>query len=178
MAEQANIVFSGRLFEVELRPVAIRGGQRNFEIIRHPGAAVILPVLADGRVVLIHNYREAVGRELIEAPAGTLDPGEAPEVCAARELAEETGYRAGRVTPLLAIYSTPGIMDERLHLFLATELTPGPTAHGPGEQIRVATMELSEALAGIGGGRIVDAKTIVALLYYARFVRGGAGGGA
>jgi len=129
-------------------------------------------VLDDGRIVLIHNYRVAAAAELLEVPAGTLDPGEAPAACAARELTEETGYRAATLTPLLAFYSSPGMMTERMHLFLATGLTPGPTAHEAGEQIRVITLPLSEALAAIPAGRIVDGKTIVALLYYDRFTRG------
>lgn len=168
-----EIVFAGRKFYVERRPVDAGGARRMFDIVVHPGAAVILPVLADGRIVLIHNYRVTIGAELLELPAGTLDNGEAPEVCAVRELAEETGYRAGRLVPLVTCYSSPGIMTERMHSFLATELTPGPTAHEAGEQIRVTAMTLPDALAAVHAGRIPDGKTILTLLYYDRFVRGG-----
>lgn len=166
-----QILFQGRKFRVERRDCTINGAPHPFEIVAHPGAAVILPVLDDGRIVLIHNYRIAVGAELLELPAGAIDGAEPPEVCAARELSEETGYRAGRLTPLVSFYSSPGIFTERMHSFLATDLTPGATAHEAGEQIRVTALALADALAAIHTARIVDAKTIVTLLYYARFAR-------
>lgn len=166
-----EIVYEATKFKVAHRRFFCAGREHSYEVVLHPGAAVILPVLADGRIVLIHNVRPAVDAELLEIPAGTLDPGELPADCAARELAEETGYRAGRCEPLCAFYSTPGILNERMHLFIATELEPGPTALEDTEQIRVTAMTLDEALAGIPAGRIVDGKTIVALLYYDRFIR-------
>ena len=158
-------------FRVERWAFDANGRHLEHDIVVHPGASVILPVLPDGRIVMIYNYRVATGGELLELPAGTLDPGEDPRTCAARELAEETGYQAGRVTPLLSFYSSPGIVSERLHAFLATDLTPGDTAHEGTEQIRVAPMTLADALAAIRDGGICDAKTIAALLYYERFVR-------
>ena len=109
--------------------------------------------------------------ELLELPAGTLDPPESPLECARRELAEETGYRAGRLAPLLSFYSTPGICDEQMHVFTAHDLTSGPPAPEAGEQIRVVSMTTDEALAAIGDQRIVDGKPIAALLYYNQFVR-------
>lgn len=166
-----EVVYEARKFTVARRTFRAGGREHAYEIVLHPGAAVILPVLADGRLVLIHNTRPAVDAELLEVPAGTLDPGEDPADCAARELAEETGYRAGRIGRLTAFYSTPGILNERMHLFLATELEAGPTAHEATEQIRVTTMTLDDALAAVHRGRIVDGKTIVALLYYDRFIR-------
>ncbi len=165
-------VFAGKKFHVERRETAVDGKPHAWEVIVHPGAAVILPVLPDGRIVLIRNYRVAVDEELLELPAGTLDDQEPPEACAARELAEETGYRAGRLAPLVTFYSTPGILNECLHTFVATDLTPGPTAHENGEQIRVTPMTLADALQAIRDGKISDGKTILSLLYYDRFVRG------
>ncbi|MBP7745096.1 MAG: NUDIX hydrolase [Phycisphaerae bacterium] len=147
----------------------MRGTPHHYDIIVHPGAAVILPVLDDGRLVLIRNYRVAVGEELIELPAGTLEPGEAPATCVVRELAEETGYRAGQVTPLVSFYSSPGILTERMHTFVATQLTPGPMELDAGEEIEVTTLTLAEALSAVRAGRITDGKTILALLYYERF---------
>jgi len=132
---------------------------------------VILPLLADGRVVLIRNERPAVEAELLELPAGTLDPPEPAIECARRELTEETGYRAGRLEPLVSFYSTPGICNEHMHAFVARELTPGETEHEPSERIRVTPMEYEDTLRAIGDGRIVDAKTMVTLLYYDRYVR-------
>jgi ADP-ribose pyrophosphatase len=164
-------VFEGQKFRVEQRPFEVDGAIHVYDVIVHPGAAVILPVLDDGRLVLIHNYRIAVGQELIELPAGTLDPGETAAQCAARELTEETGYRAARVEPLVSFYSSPGILSEQMHVFLATGLMPGPTAHEAGEQIRVTPLAHAEALAAIRAGRITDGKTILALLYYECFIR-------
>lgn len=171
-ADERKIAYRAAKFNVERCAFEAGGTAHVWDLIRHPGAAAILPVLADGRLVLIRNRRIAIGECLLEVPAGTLDDGEPPERCAARELAEETGYRAGKLTPLLACYSSPGIMDERMYGFLATDLTPGPTAHESGEQIEVVQMPLDEALDGIRTGTITDGKTIVTLLYYERFVRG------
>lgn len=165
------IVFESKKFRVQRRAFERDGSRHVFDIVVHPGAAVILPLLDDGRVLLIHNYRVAVDAELLELPAGTLDPPESPEACAARELAEETGYRAGRLRPLVSFYSTPGIMTERMHVFLATELTPGSTAHEAGEHIRPMPMTQADAMEAIRTGHITDGKTILALLYYDRFVR-------
>lgn len=166
---ESPIVFEGHRFRVERRAYAVRGISHHYDIIVHPGAAVILPVLDDGQLVLIRNYRVAVGEELIELPAGTLEPGEAPATCVVRELAEETGYRAGQVTPLVSFYSSPGILTERMHTFVATQLTPGPMELDAGEEIEVTTLTLAEVLSAVRAGRITDGKTILALLYYERF---------
>jgi ADP-ribose pyrophosphatase len=167
-----TLAFTARKFRVERLDVpAADGSTHTYEVVVHPGAAVILPLLADGRVVLIRNERPAVEAELLELPAGTLDPSEPAIECARRELTEETGYRAGRLEPLVSFYSTPGICNEHMHAFVATELTPGETEHEPTERIRVTPMEYAEALRAIGDGRIVDAKTMVTLLYYDRYVR-------
>ena len=107
----------------------------------------------------------------MELPAGTIDPPEPPIECARRELAEETGYRAGKLEPLLSFYSTPGICTEHMHAFVASELAAGETAFDPGERIENWPMEYEDALRAIGDGRIVDAKTIVTLLYYDLYVR-------
>lgn len=173
---QPEVLLNSRKFRVERRHFAAGGGMHSADIVVHPGAAVILPVLPDGRVLLIHNHRVALDAELLELPAGTLDGGEDPAACAARELTEETGYRAAEVRPLCSIYASPGILTERMHVFVATGLTPGPASPEPTERIRPAPHTLAEALDGIRTGRICDAKTAVALLYYERFGREGAGG--
>ena len=167
-----NIVFSTRRFTVEQHEVRDRNGAaRLYDKIVLPGAAVALPVLDDGRIVLIRNYRFVVEETLLELPAGMLDEGESPMECARRELMEETGFRAGQVTPLLSFYSTPGMCNEVLHSFLVTDLVSGESAREPGEQIENHPMVLVEALRAIGDGRVKDAKTIVTLLYYERYVR-------
>lgn len=152
-------------FSVErVERVSPDGTKRAREVVRHPGAVAIVPRLADGRVCLIRNYRVSVADTLIEIPAGTLEPGEPPEQCAARELTEETGYVAGRLTRLASFFLSPGILDERMHLFLAEQLTAGPAAREPGEEIQNLLTPWSDALAMIASGAIQDAKTIAGLL--------------
>ena len=138
------------------------------EVIRHPGAVTILPVLEKERICLIRSYRASVDQTLIELPAGTLEPNESPEATAARELQEETGFTARRLSPLKEFFLSPGILDERMHLFLATDLTKGSPDHQPDERIENLIVQLDEALAMVDDGRIHDAKTIIGLLCYAR----------
>jgi ADP-ribose pyrophosphatase len=138
------------------------------EAVVHPGAAVILPLVDDDHVCLIRNYRIAVDEELIELPAGTIDPPEDPLDTARRELLEETGYRASTLEKLHEYWVSPGILSERMHFFVARELTPGPARLERGEQIKTLVASWSEALAMIEDRRIADAKTIVGLLLYDR----------
>jgi ADP-ribose pyrophosphatase len=141
------------------------GGLHDYQIVVHPGAVVVLPLLGNGRCVLIRNFRHAVDQELWELPAGTLDgPDELPEHAAQREGEEETGYRAARLVPLGSFYSSPGFMTEKLHAFVATGLTATEQRLEPTEHIRVEIVDVDEALAMVRDGRIVDAKTIVTLL--------------
>jgi ADP-ribose pyrophosphatase len=138
------------------------------EYIEHPGAVTIVPVLSDGRLCLVRNYRLAVGQTLLELPAGTLDPGEAPAKTAERELAEETGYLAGRLEPLCEFFMSPGILNERMYLFVASDLVEGPPHREATEEIENLLVPLAEALRMVDAGEIRDAKTIAALLFYAR----------
>jgi ADP-ribose pyrophosphatase len=141
------------------------------EVVRHPGAVVILPLLDDGRVCLIRNRRISVDQELIELPAGTLEPGEDPHLAAERELHEETGYRAASLSKLHAFYLSPGILDERIHLFLAEGLLAGDARPDPGEEIENLIVPWSEAIQMTLDGRIQDAKSLVGLLVYDRLRR-------
>lgn len=171
-AAVANVIHTSRKFRVEHCTVTLPDGAvHEYDQVAHAGAAVLLPVLDDGRIVLIHNYRYTVGRELLELPAGTLDANEPPEVCAARELTEETGYRATQLRHLLSFYATPGFCTERMHVYVATQLIAGEPSREKGELIRIAPMSLDAVLSSIRDGLIVDAKTMVAILYYARFGR-------
>jgi ADP-ribose pyrophosphatase len=165
-----KILFQARRFRVE-RVVQTTPDRVEHvrEIVRHPGAVVILPLLDDGRIGFVKNYRVAVNKTLIELPAGTLEPGEDPAECARRELAEETGYRAGRIEHLLTFCMSPGILDERMHLYLASQLKPGPMALEAGEDIQPLVCSWDEALDMAQRGEIEDAKTLVALLYYRMF---------
>lgn len=171
-------VYSGRIINVDLDTVRFPDGSvGTLEMVRHPGAAAIIPFLgdptgADPQLLLLRQYRYAAGAVLYEIPAGRLDPGETPADCARRELREETGCTASRVEPLIAIYTTPGFTDERIHLFLATGLERGDTGHESDEFIEVETLPLSRALTLIERGEIIDGKTIVALLYAAGFRSG------
>lgn len=170
------ILFQGRRFRVEraFQPTT-EGNLREREVVRHPGAVTILPLLDDGRVCLIRNYRLSVDQTLLELPAGTLEPGEAPIVTAERELIEETGYRCAKIEPLHAFYLSPGILDERMHLFLATGLSPGDAAREEGELIENVLLSLHDALALIDSGEIQDAKTMAGLLYFERVRNRGPG---
>lgn len=138
-------------------------------MICHPGAAVILPFLDSSRICMITNHRKTVDANLVELPAGTLDLNERPMETAQRELAEETGFIAEHMEPLFDYYVSPGIMDEKMHAFLATQLKRGEQNLMPDETIEPMIVYFSEALNWIKTGRIQDAKTIATLLYYDKF---------
>ncbi len=163
-------LFSGVKFEVERLEVARSDGRTvQREVVVHPGAVAILPVLDDGRIVMIRNHRHAVGRTLLEIPAGTLESGENPAECAARELVEETGYQAGRIEPLCDFFTTPGICTERMHTYAAYDLHHVGQALEPTEQIEVHPMTPGDVTRALAGGEIEDAKTIATILYWMRF---------
>ena len=161
-------VFAGRVLDVGEEVHTLPNGRTaTFEVIRHPGGAAVLPVLADGRIVLIRQYRPALGAMLWEIPAGRLEPGESPEACVRRELAEEAGYTAGQLTSLGGLWSAAGFCDEYVALFAASELMPVPLAPEPDEIIEPVAMLLDEALQLLFQGEIRDAKTQLALLRFA-----------
>ncbi|MFV1986923.1 MAG: NUDIX hydrolase [Gemmatimonadota bacterium] len=172
-------VYSGRVIDVDLDRVRFPDGSiGELELIRHPGAAAVVAVkpspAGPGQpiVVLIRQYRYAADGFVWEVPAGKLDPGEAPDVCARRELEEETGYRAGRLVHLSTIHTTPGFTDEVIHLFLAMELGVGTMSHEPSEFIELHELPLADAIEMIDRGEITDAKSICALTLAAREVAG------
>lgn len=136
------------------------------EIVRHPGAVVIIPLVSSQEVCLIRNYRVSVAQTLIELPAGTLEPGEPPLETARRELIEETGYRCGTIRHLHSFFLSPGILDEEMHLFVADQLALGPAAREPGEVIENLVVPWSEAMRMVVAGEIHDAKTMVGLLLW------------
>lgn len=168
-------VYSGRVVRLDVDTIRFPDGSTGeLEVIRHPGAAAVVPCLTDPKgsdptILMIKQYRYAAGGLLWEVPAGTLDSGEAPEACARRELLEETGVTAERLEPLSAILTTPGFTDEVIHLFMASGLGRGTAAPERDEFIEVVPKSLSEVLAGIRDGEIRDAKTMVAILYMAQF---------
>ena len=168
-----EILFEGRRFCVERLSQTMPDGSHHVrEVVRHPGAVVVLPLLDDGRICFVRNYRVAVAEVLIELPAGTLEPGEDPAACALRELAEETGYRAGRLDHLITFCMSPGILDEQMHLYVAQSLRPGPMALDAGEDIQPLCCTWGEALRMARHGEIHDGKSLVGLLYYQMFRAG------
>lgn len=167
-----QVLWSGSVGEFGLDEVELPTGRRAaLAVLVHPGAAAVVPFLDDRRIVLLRQYRYAAGGTIWEVPAGKLDAGEDPAACAARELEEETGYRAGRLVRTGEILTTPGFTDERIHLFCAFSLEAGRQAHDAHEVIESRVVELDRALEMIARGEIVDAKTIVALHHAQRIAR-------
>lgn len=171
-------VYTGRVLNLDIDTVRFPDGSSGeMEIIRHPGAAAVVPVVSDPKgpdpaVLMLRQYRYAAGGQVWEIPAGRLDQGEAPEACARRELREEAGVEAGRLEPLTTIWTTPGFTDEAIHLFWATDLKAVAHAREADEFIEVVSKPLSEVLQGIRDGEIRDGKTIAAILYVAGFIFG------
>jgi ADP-ribose pyrophosphatase len=144
------------------------GARRRMAVLRHPGAAAVLAFLDRDTVLLLRQYRHAVGTTLWEVPAGKLDPGEDPVDCAARELREETGYAAARVEPMGRIHTAPGFTDEVIHLFAAHGLTAGDTRLEAGEIIETVALKFEQALTMIDRNEITDGKTVCALTHALR----------
>jgi len=162
----SQTVFTGRLISVHVDEVELPGGHRaRREVVTHPGAVAIVPLLADGRVIMVRQYRHAAGQVLYELPAGTLAPGESALECAKRELAEETGYEAEHVRLLFSAYLSPGYSSEIIHVFCASGLRHTATA-GPDEdeRLEVVTLPLSEAVAMVGRGEVQNAAAMCGLL--------------
>ena len=160
-------LYRGRVVHLTVEDVTLPNGHAmELEIVRHPGAAAVAALDADGAVTLLEQYRHAVGGYLWEVPAGKLDQGEAPRACAERELREEAGLVAGRLEHVGSIVTCPGFCDEVIHLFVATDLTEVPQALGADEVIMsIRAVPLAEALAMIERGEIRDAKTVAALVH-------------
>jgi ADP-ribose diphosphatase len=158
-------IYAGRIVRLYEQDVELPNGHTaRLEIVHHPGAAAVVPLHGDGTVTLVHQYRHAAGGWLYELPAGLLEEGEPPAACAARELTEETGLTAGRLTPLITYHTTPGFSDEVVHLFVASELTQGEASLGHDEVLEAVRMPLAEAVGRIGSGGITDGKTVIGLL--------------
>jgi ADP-ribose pyrophosphatase len=170
--------YSGKIISLDVDTVRFPDGSLGeLEMIRHPGASAIVPFLSDPagqdpQVLLIHQYRYAAEGYLYEIPAGRLNPGEAPRDCALRELKEETGCTAGHVEHLFTMYTTPGFTDEKIHLFMATQLVAGETKHEADEFLELQPMLLSRALQMVEAGEIQDSKTALGLLFAAGFRAG------
>ena len=166
-------VFAGRVLDVAVEKHQMPDGRESsFEIIRHPGGAAILPVLPDGRVLLISQFRPAIGKMIYEIPAGRLEPGESSHDCAGRELIEEAGYSAAQILPLGGFWSTAGFCDEYIHLFLGLKLSVTEQNLEADEIIELCPMTLAEAVRKVEKGEILDGKTQLSLLLYEKTLCG------
>ncbi len=169
---ESRPVFKGKVLDLRVDRVRMPNGREGeLEVVRHPGAAAVVPLTADRQVLLLRQYRYATGEWLLEVPAGKLDGGEEPEVCARRELEEESGYRAGRLRPLGWIWTSPGFTDERIWLFLATGLEPSRQSLQRDEVLSVEKLPFDEAVRLAARGEIRDSKSICALLRAAELLR-------
>lgn len=174
MSQQSNgesyereLLLTASRFRVERVKYSLPSGELiQKEVIRHPGAVVIVPVMNDGRICLIKNFRIAVNQTLLELPAGTLEPPEPPQETARRELIEETGFRCDSMQSLINFHMSPGILDEQMHAFVATGLQAGDKALEKGEQIVNYPVTINELNEIIKRGELKDSKSLSTLLYY------------
>ena len=164
-------VYTGRVINLDIDTVVFPDGSGGeLEMIRHSGAAAVLPLLdpldaPDPRVVLLRQFRHAADGYVWEIPAGRLEKDEAPETCAGRELEEEAGFTAATLMPLTTVYTTPGFTDERIHLFVALHLTPTPHRREPDEFMETHTLPWSQVLDRCRKGDIQDGKTLSAIMF-------------
>ena len=159
---ERRAAYEGRMLHVYSDRVEIGGRETTREVVLHPGACAILPVTEKKEILFVRQYRYAAEETLLEIPAGKIDPGEAPDVCAARELTEETGFRAERLRKLGAVFTTPGFCNAKIHLYLADRLVPAHQHLDTDEFLDVVKITLGEALEMIRNGEISDAKTLAA----------------
>ena len=161
----SEYLYRGRVLKLRLDQVRLANNQVTArEIVEHRGAVVIVALDASKNVLLVRQYRSAAQREMLEIPAGTLEDGEDPALCAVRELKEETGYSAAQWEPLGYFFSSPGFCTEKMHLFLARQLTHGTASPEEDELISVVSMPLAQVVQAIEKGEIIDAKTILGIL--------------
>ena len=164
-----RVIYRGKKIDLALQPLLLSDGSvKEREVVIHRGAVALLAMVDQDHVCLQRNDRYSVGKTLIEVPAGTIDPGEGPDETAPRELAEETGFRAGKVTRIAEWWVSPGVFTERMYLYLCEELVAGSPEHQPDEKLENLVVTWDEAVAMVLDGRIDDAKTIVSLLLYDR----------
>ncbi len=166
----SETIYSGHILKLRIDRVRLSdGSQSSREIVEHGDAVAIIAVDADDNILLVRQYRQAAGQELLEIPAGCVDAGEEPDATVTREMQEETGYRPNRIKRLGGFYSAPGFCTEYLHLYLATELTPGRLHAEDTDSIELVRVQPHEIEGLIGSGAICDAKSIAGLLYYLKY---------
>jgi ADP-ribose pyrophosphatase len=167
----SKVMYQGPVFGVRRDRVREPGGiKATRDIVTHPGSVVVLPVFSDGRILLIRQYRHSAKQFMWELVAGRKDPGETFGHGARRELLEETGYRARRLTKMLDVFPTPGFVDEKMMIFLAEGLTEGAANPEEDEKITARKLSLGEAERWVRTGKVRDAKSVAGILYYSKFV--------
>lgn len=160
-------IFKGKIIDVQVDEVELPNGNKSTrELVKHPGAVAVVPFTDDGRLVLVRQFRKPLEKEIYEIPAGKLEKGEDPLVCAQRELEEETGYRTDELTFLTSFYTSPGFADEILHIYEATTLTSGTFQPDEDEFVEKKLVTLQEGLQLMKDQHIHDAKTVFALLHW------------
>lgn len=165
--ESEKELFQGRIIRLVERDLVLPNGRRTtFHIVEHPGAVAIVPVHANGDVVLLKQFRPTIGMEIYEIPAGTIEKGEAPLATAKREIVEETGFKAKRWEKIADFYTAPGFCDERMHVYVAKGLTPARADGDEDEILKPVRMTIDAALKLIRTRRIRDAKSIAGLMVY------------
>lgn len=165
-------IFEGRIINLRVDTVTVKSGTSTREIVEHNGGAVIAAVTGENKIILVRQFRKPFDRGILEVPAGKLDGPEDPEKAALRELAEETGYVAGHIEKLTEFYPSVGYTTEVLHIYLATDLTPGDCHPDENEVLEVLEMDLDEVRRMVLAGQIRDGKTIAAVLLAAEKLRG------
>jgi ADP-ribose pyrophosphatase len=160
-------IYRGKIVTLHVDQIRQASGRTTIrEVVLHPGGVTAVPVLDDGRILLIRQFRYPIGKFIYELPAGKLDSGQTPADTMSRELEEETGYHPGELIPETVFYTTPGISDERIYFFIARSLTPVPQKLEEGEHIILEAYSVEECLKKIAGGEIMDAKTILGIFWY------------
>lgn len=168
---KSNLVLEGKNFSFKRDLVELPSGRTTVrDIVLHPGAVGILPFTDEGEIVLVEQYRYAAGKKLLEIPAGTIEEGEGVEACVLRELAEETGYLASKIEKIITCYTSPGYSSELLHVYLAEDLTETEPHTEEDEFLNVVKMKHEKVYEMIRMNKIIDAKTILALLYFKQFL--------
>lgn len=161
-------IFEGRVIQVQVDTVRLPNGEQSTrEIVKHPGAVGIIPMTADGKLIVVEQYRKALERTIVEIPAGKIEPGEELTVCALRELEEETGYGTQNLTYLQEVVTSPGFCDEVVHIFVARNIfkIDNPAGLDDDEFVEVKAVTLEEAQQLMAQGAICDAKTIIAVMW-------------
>lgn len=166
-----EVAYDGKMLHVYNDAVEIGGRKTHREVVLHPGAAAIIPVTAEGEIIFVRQWRYAAEAALLEIPAGKIDPGEDPDTCAARELTEETGCIAGKMTKLGAVFTTPGFCNEKIHLYLAEDLRPAEQHLDTDEFLDVIRIPKGEVFRMVREGELEDAKTLAALAIAGEYLR-------